>query len=112
MAKYTEVGSEYIKRLIRQTPWSGRKRIDDLIALRRFILERPGSFAEAMHYFWLKRKYPREYLELLAESAPDRLPAALELLDREEAERRRVMMEAKRREEEAYRDWLAAGGRG
>lgn len=112
MARYTGVKSEYIKRLLGRTPWSRRKRIDDLITLRGFLVDGPRSFAEAMHYHQLKSKYWWDYLELLAESFPERLEAALALADHQEAERERLMAAMRQREEEEYRDWLAAGGRG
>ena len=45
------VKTEYVRLIIKETPWESRSRIKDLVSLERFILNdwRARSYGEAMH---------------------------------------------------------------
>jgi flagellar biosynthesis GTPase FlhF len=114
---YKEVKSEFIKNLIRQTSYRdvrGRKYIDELITLERFIVDGVHSWGSALHYRNLKEKYRREWEAIYKELKPEEFKQIIERKEREAEERRREIEEMRRQElEEEMRkkkEWLEMGG--
>lgn len=114
---YEAVESPYIRERIQQTPWHRRGTINELITLRRLLLL-PGrslGYAGAMYLHQLNKRYPTEYLVLLAEIDPERARKVREDQQRQ-METRALEAEAQKAEwkaqQEAEREsWLRAGGR-
>ena len=50
------VKTEYVRAIIKETPWERRSRIKDLVSLERFILNDwvARSYGEAMHRHWIR----------------------------------------------------------
>lgn len=108
---YTEVTSAFIIRLIRESSWQNRQKIDDLIHLQGFIVHPPKSFNSGWAFSHLKSNYPDEFRKLLEEYSP--LALEQELTDRENLRKQREILQSKRELEleESRRLWVAAGGR-
>lgn len=81
---YTKITSPYIKRLLIKTKWSSHSYIDELLSLEKYINTSPRSFASAVHFFWLKKKYKEEFLILCKEYSIDRYKKELEDITKEE----------------------------
>ena len=114
---YKEVKSEFIRNLIRQTSFRNlreREYIDELIALERFIVDGAESYASALRYHYLKRRYRKEWEAIYKELKPEEFRRIIEREKKEEEESRRRAEEEKRRklEEELKKkdEWLAIGG--
>ena len=93
---YTKITSPYIKKLLIKTKWSSHSYIDELLSLEKYINTSPRSFASAVHFFWLKKKYKEEFLILCKEYSIDRYNK--ELKDITKGKKRKADENKKRKE--------------
>ena len=118
------VKTEYVRSIIKETPWESRSRIKDLVSLERFILNdwRARSYGEAMYRHQIRSNSTgyRCIVEELAQCdwLPEERKAAIqgsyqahlegirtrEQEDIDRARRRRLA------DEEALKAWAEAGG--
>ena len=118
------VKTEYVRSIIKETPWERRSRIKDLVSLERFILNDwvARSFGEAMHRHRIRSNSTahRCIVEELVQCdwLPEERKAAIQRIyqahlegiqtrEQEDIERDRKTRLA---DEEALKAWLEAGG--
>ncbi len=122
------VKTEYVRSIIKETPWERRSRIKDLVSLERFILNDwvARSFGEAMHRHWIRSNSTahRCIVEELVQCdwLPEERKAAIQenyqayleeiqTQEQEDIERDRETRLADRlADEEALKAWTEAGG--
>ena len=71
------INSPYLLQKIVATSWKNRDNIIELQRLERRIRKGPQRFVGEQVYSWQCQKYPRELLELLKDTSPERYEAAL-----------------------------------
>ena len=122
------VKTEYVRAIIKETPWERRSRIKDLVSLERFILNDwvARSFGEAMHRHRIRSNSTPHgcIVEELAQCdwLPEERKAAIQehyqaylegiqTQEQEDIERDRETRLADRlADEEALKAWTEAGG--
>ena len=118
------VKTEYVRLIIKETPWESRSRIKDLVSLERFILNdwRARSYGEAMHRHQIRSNSTahRCIVEELVQCdwLPEERKAAIQRNYRVHLEGIRTREQeaidrARRRrlaDEEALKAWTEAGG--
>lgn len=115
MKKYSNAKSTLVKALIKQTDFSHRQKIDDLIALEDFILGGMRGHNSKEFFEHLKKKYPNEYAEIFQELKPEELKRAQdeERKKKEEKEREERFWKEKEAQlaKEEEEDWRRSGGK-
>ena len=123
------VKTEYVRAIIKETPWESRSRIKDLVSLERFILNDwvARSFGEAMHRHRIRSNNSTGYRCIVEELVqydwlPEERKAAIQenyqaylegiqTQEQEDIERDRETRLADRlADEEALKAWTEAGG--
>ena len=121
------VKTEYVKAIIKETPWERRSRIKDLVSLERFILHDIRGYAAALHRHQILRSHSTAYRCIVEELAqcdwlPEERKAAIQenyqdyleeiqTQEQEDIERDRETRLADRlADEEALKAWTEAGG--
>jgi len=122
------VKTEYVRLIIKETPWESRSRIKDLVSLERFILNdwRARSYGEAMHRHQIRSNSTahRCIVEELVQCdwLPEERKATIQRIyqaylegiqtqEQEDIERDRERRLADRlADEEALKAWTEAGG--
>lgn len=104
LTRFTSVQNPYIRKKIKETSWSNRKYINDLIGLDRWIrIGRRGLGVHGNMAFDLKiKKYPDEYLELL-KAYPEKYNRHIEFVYGDKISKPNQI-------ETLYQDWQQAGG--
>lgn len=110
--------STFLRGLIRNASFSNarhRKYVYDLLRLEEYIADGYHGWASAVHYGCLKNQYRYEWEKIYAELKPDQWK---ELVRKGEQTyvmwldmKKTIEVNAREEEEEARRQWLAAGGR-
>jgi len=122
------VKTEYVRAIIKKTPWERRSRIKDLVSLERFILNdwRARSYGEAMHRHQIRSNstahrciveelvqcdwLPEERKATIQRSYQDYLEE-IQTQEQEDIELDRETRLADRlADEEALKAWAEAGG--
>ena len=117
------VKTEYVRSIIKETPWERRSRIKDLVSLERFILHDIRGYAAALHRHQILRSYSTAYRCIVEELAqcdwlPEERKAAIQrnyrvhlegirTREQEDIDRARKTRLA---DEEALKAWTEAGG--
>ena len=117
------VKTEYVKAIIKETPWERRSRIKDLVSLERFILHDIRGYAAALHRHQILRSHSTAYRCIVEELAqcdwlPEERKAAIQRNYRVHLEgirtREQEAIDRDRRtrlaDEEALKAWTEAGG--
>ena len=117
------VKTEYVRGIIKETPWERRSRIKDLVSLETFILRDIRGYAAALHRHQILRSHSTAYRCIVEELAQcDWLPEerktaiqrnyrvhldGIQTREQEDIERGRRTRLA---DEEALKAWTEAGG--
>ena len=121
------VKTEYVRAIIKETPWERRSRIKDLVSLETFILRDIRGYAAALHRHQILRSHSTAYRCIVEELAqcdwlPEERKAAIQenyqaylegiqTQEQEDIERDRETRLADRlADEEALKAWTEAGG--
>ena len=117
------VKTEYVRSIIKETPWERRSRIKDLVSLERFILHDIRGYAAALHRHQILRSHSTAYRCIVEELVqcdwlPEERKAAIQRNYRVHLEGIRTREQeaidrARRRrlaDEEALKAWTEAGG--
>ena len=117
------VKTEYVKAIIKETPWERRSRIKDLVSLERFILHDIRGYAAALHRHQILRSHSTAYRCIVEELAqcdwlPEERKAAIQRNYRVHLEgirtREQEAIDRDRKtrlaDEEALKAWTEAGG--
>ena len=117
------VKTEYVRSIIKETPWERRSRIKDLVSLERFILHDIRGYAAALHRHQILRSHSTAYRCIVEELAqcdwlPEERKAAIQgsyqahLEGIQTREQEAIERDRKTRlsDEEALKAWLEAGG--
>ena len=121
------VKTEYVRAIIKETPWERRSRIKDLVSLERFILHEIRGYAAALHRHQILRSHSTAYRCIVEELVqcdwlPEERKAAIQEIyqdyleeiqtqEQEDIERDRETRLADRlADEEALKAWTEAGG--
>ena len=121
------VKTEYVRAIIKETPWERRSRIKDLVSLERFILHEIRGYAAALHRHQILRSHSTAYRCIVEELVqcdwlPEERKAAIQenyqaylegiqTQEQEDIERDRETRLADRlADEEALKAWTEAGG--
>ena len=121
------VKTEYVRAIIKETPWERRSRIKDLVSLERFILHDIRGYAAALHRHQILRSHSTAYRCIVEELAqcdwlPEERKATIQRIyqayleriqtqEQEDIERDRERRLADRlADEEALKAWTEAGG--
>lgn len=107
---YTKITSPYIKRLLIKTKWSSHSYIDELLSLEKYINTSPRSFASAVHFFWLKKKYKEEFLILCKEYSIERYEKELKVFCKEKERKANEDRKRKENRDSMRNNWVKAGG--
>ena len=110
MKKYSNLRSNYIKKLIKGLSWKRHEYIDDLIQLYNFS-KPPVGWVANMGFAMLWGKYQNEYLELLKENSVERHERELQRIKQQEEELNKFKEKLRKEQEESKRDWLNVGGK-
>ena len=117
------VKTEYVRSIIKETPWERRSRIKDLVSLETFILRDIRGYAAALHRHQILRSHSTAYRCIVEELVqcdwlPEERKAAIQRNYRVHLEGIRTREQeaidrARRRrlaDEEALKAWTEAGG--
>ena len=117
------VKTEYVRAIIKKTPWERRSRIKDLVSLERFILHDIRGYAAALHRHQILRSHSTAYRCIVEELAqcdwlPEERKAAIQgnyrvhLEGIRTREQEAIDRDRKTRlaDEEALKAWTEAGG--
>ena len=117
------VKTEYVKAIIKETPWERRSRIKDLVSLERFILHDIRGYAAALHRHQILRSHSTAYRCIVEELAqcdwlPEERKAAIQRNYRVHLEgirtREQEAIDRDRKtrlaDEEALKAWTETGG--
>ena len=121
------VKTEYVRSIIKETPWERRSRTKDLVSLETFILREIRGYAAALHRHQILRSHSTAYRCIVEELAqcdwlPEERKAAIQRIYQaylegirtrvqEDIERDRETRLADRlADEEALKAWTEAGG--
>ena len=121
------VKTEYVRAIIKKTPWERRSRIKDLVSLETFILRDIRGYAAALHRHQILRSHSTAYRCIVEELVqcdwlPEERKAAIQenyqaylegiqTQEQEDIERDRETRLADRlADEEALKAWTEAGG--
>ena len=117
------VKTEYVRAIIKKTPWERRSRIKDLVSLERFILHDIRGYAAALHRHQILRSHSTAYRCIVEELAqcdwlPEERKAAIQRNYRVHLEgirtREQEAIDRDRKtrlaDEEALKAWTEAGG--
>ena len=117
------VKTEYVRSIIKETPWERRSRIKDLVSLETFILREIRGYAAALHRHQILRSHSTAYRCIVEELVqcdwlPEERKAAIQRNYRVHLEgirtREQEAIERDRKtrlaDEEALKAWLEAGG--
>ena len=121
------VKTEYVRSIIKETPWERRSRIKDLVSLETFILRDIRGYAAALHRHQILRSHSTAYRCIVEELAqcdwlPEERKATIQRIyqaylegiqtqEQEDIERDRETRLADRlADEEASKAWTEAGG--
>ena len=121
------VKTEYVRSIIKETPWERRSRIKDLVSLERFILHDIRGYAAALHRHQILRSHSTAYRCIVEELVqcdwlPEERKAAIQenyqaylegiqTQEQDDIERDRETRLADRlADEEALKAWTEAGG--
>ena len=119
------VKTEYVRAIIKKTPWERRSRIKDLVSLERFILHDIRGYAAALHRHQILRSHSTAYRCIVEELAqcdwlPEERKAAIQSNYRVHLEgirtREQEAIDRDRKtrlaDEEALKAWTEAGDAG
>ena len=119
------VKTEYVRAIIKKTPWERRSRIKDLVSLERFILHDIRGYAAALHRHQILRSHSTAYRCIVEELAqcdwlPEERKAAIQgnyrvhLEGIRTREQEAIDRDRKTRlaDEEALKAWTEAGDAG
>ena len=117
------VKTEYVRSIIKETPWERRSRIKDLVSLERFILHDIRGYAAALHRHQILRSHSTAYRCIVEELAqcdwlPEERKAAIQRNYRVHLEgirtREQEAIDRDRKtrlaDEEALKAWTETGG--
>ena len=117
------VKTEYVRGIIKETPWERRSHIKDLVSLETFILRDIRGYAAALHRHQILRSHSTAYRCIVEELAQcDWLPeerkaaiqenyqAYLEGIQTQEEEDIQRDRKTRLADEEALKAWTEAGG--
>ena len=117
------VKTEYVRSIIKETPWERRSRIKDLVSLETFILRDIRGYAAALHRHQILRSHSTAYRCIVEELAqcdwlPEERKATIQRNYRVHLEgirtREQEAIERDRKtrlaDEEALKAWTEAGG--
>ena len=117
------VKTEYVRAIIKKTPWERRSRIKDLVSLERFILHDIRGYAAALHRHQILRSHSTAYRCIVEELAqcdwlPEERKAAIQSNYRVHLEGIRIREQeaidrdrkTRLADEEALKAWTEAGG--
>ena len=109
--KYSSAKSELIKTKIKETDWTNRQYIDDLLLLKVYLEKGADGFVSAMQFHQLKNKYQQEFLTLSKEISNNRFLQAQEELQSKNQELEKLALLKKLQEEKELEDWRQGGGK-
>ena len=117
------VKTEYVRSIIKETPWERRSRIKDLVSLETFILRDIRGYAAALHRHQILRSHSTAYRCIVEELVqcdwlPEERKAAIQGIYQVHLEgirtREQEAIERDRKtrltDEEALKAWTEAGG--
>ena len=121
------VKTEYVRSIIKETPWERRSRIKDLVSLETFILRDIRGYAAALHRHQILRSHSTAYRCIVEELVqcdwlPEERKAAIQenyqaylegiqTQEQEDIERdRKTRLADRLADEEALKAWTEAGG--
>ena len=117
------VKTDYVKRMIKETPWSMRSRINDLVRLEGYILNGVHSFAGGLHRRHLFGSYSTAHRCIVEELVgcdwlSEEQKAGIRInyqhhLERIKARKKQDIeweKEERLADEEAFEAWVEAGG--
>ena len=117
------VKTEYVRSIIKKTPWERRSRIKDLVSLERFILHDIRGYAAALHRHQILRSHSTAYRCIVEELVqcdwlPEERKTAIQRNYRVHLEgirtREQEAIDRARKtriaDEEALKAWTEAGG--